>query len=143
MYAHIDNLKELQEENGLYYPFIMQILGAPVIAGKLIPTTDLKYLYDNYIEGVFQILANSYIVNKNNEDDHSHKLFKKISIQEFKTSTINALADLFYGGCEPENFDEDKTFEFLNKEEHIRKNPDDIFSREYITRKKYASILIP
>ena len=134
-------MEELQKEKGLYYPYIMQILGCPVINGVLICNTSLKYLYNDHLAGVLEILSNIYIVNKNDKEDCSNKLFKKISVKEFKDSVVWAISDLFYGGCEPEDFDEEKVFKFLDDEEKIYLG--NTWDGEWVTRKKYKDILVP
>ena len=141
-FSKINDIKELQKEKGLYYPYIMQILGAPVINGSLICATDLKYFYSMYTAGVFEILAGMYIPNKEDEKDHSNKVFKKISIAGFKISFLNAVSDLFCGGCEPEDFDEDKFFGFFDKEEQVLVDKNNPFGKT-VTRKKYGEYLVP
>lgn len=139
-FCKVNNMRELQKEKGLYYPYIMQILGAPIINGEIICETDMKYLYSQYIAGVFEILAGIYVHNKDDKNDHSNKVFPKISKKEFKHSILYAISDLFYGGCEPENLDEDKVFAFFDKEESIPEDPKNPFSKR-ITIKKYRNLI--
>lgn len=140
MFKKIYNMKELQKEKGLYYPYIMQLLGAPVIKGHLLCLTNIPYLYNNQIEQIFNTLIGIYIPNKNDKHDYSNKMFKKISISEFKDSVIWAIADLFYGGCDPDDFNEEEVFGFFDKEIKIRINS--TYPYEYATKKKYEDILI-
>ena len=138
----IINQKELEEEKGKYYPYIMQIMGAPVLNGNLVPVTDLKRFPVHLIEGVFQTLIGVCHPHKleDGSTDYSDKIFPKISKEEFKFSMVWAISDLFFGGCEPEDFDEDKAFEFFEREEKYMK-PEDDFKWTGV-RKTYGDILV-
>ena len=91
-FKRIKNIKDLQKENGIYYPYIMQILGAPVINGVLICDTDLKCFYNYLIQGIAEIII-------------TIPIFKKLDKEEFKRSMMCAIADLFCGGYDPEDVD--------------------------------------
>lgn len=95
----INNMKELQKEKGIYYPYIMQILEAPVINGVLICETPLRYFRNSDIEGVAERLS-------------MIRGFEKLNKEEFRHSMMWAIADLFCGGCEPEDIG-DEDFAFL------------------------------
>lgn len=140
-FKRIRNIRELQSEKGLYYPYLMQIMGCPVIQGVLIPETSLKYLYANHVEGIFQTLLDIYTTNPEDPEDHSNKLFPVISKSEFVHSMTWAIADCFYDGCDPEDFDEEKIFSFFNKEERYRVNPEDNWNPIYDTKLKYVEVL--
>ena len=142
-FKHINNYKELIEEKGRYYPYIMQIMGCPVINGVLIPETSLKYLYKEHIEGVFQTVMGICRPKTLPDDtiDYSDKVFPTISREEFIHSMTWAIADCFFDGCDPEDFDEEKAFAFLDKEVRYKLNPDDNWSNEYGIRKKYGAVL--
>ena len=140
-YKKINNIKELQEEKGLYYPYLMQMMGCPVINGVLIPETSLKYMYANHIEGLFQILIDIYHPNPDDDKDYSNKVFPVISKPEFIHSMEYVIADCFYDGCDPENWDEEKLFSFFNREERYCVNPEDHWNPIYETRLKYVNVL--
>ena len=142
-FKKINNVKELIKEKGRYYPYIMQELGCPVISGVLIPEPSIKYMYANHIEGIFQTLLGICRLHifPDGTRDYSDKVFPTISKKEFIESMTWAIADCFYDGCDPEDFDEDKVFAFLDKEERYKLNPDDNWSNEYGIRKKYGAVL--
>ena len=52
-----------------------------------------------------------------------------------------AIADCFYDGCDPEDFDEEKIFSFFNKKERYCVNPEDKWNPIYDTKLKYAEVL--
>ena len=123
MFSKIKNMKEIQSEKGLYYPYIMQELGCPVINGELIYDTHLKYFYSKYVVGLFDGLISIYYPHKSedgsiNYNDTSDKVFEKISKSEFKQSVIYALSDLFCDGCDPEDINEEEMFGFFEKEKY-------------------------
>lgn len=140
MFKKISNMEELQKEKGLYYPYIMQLLGAPVVKGHLLCQTNLTYLYSEQIEHLFNTLIGIYIPNKSDKQDYSNKLFKKVSVSEFKDSMVWAIADLFYGGCDPEDFNEEEAFGFFDKEIKILASSK--YPYEWTTQKKYKDILV-
>lgn len=142
-YYRIKNERELSEEKGIYYTHIMQIMGAPVKHGVLIPVTDMKYFYNELIEGVFQTLTNIAYAHKNENGETiiDHKVFPTISRREFKHSMTWALADLFCDGCDIEDWDKEEAFKFFDREERYELHPDDRWNSEWGTRKKYADIL--
>jgi len=116
LYKKIDNIKELKEEKGIYYAYLMQIMGCPVIDGVLIPETDMKYFYNQLIPGIFETLAGTQM-----EGGLNSKMIaaRKISKEQFIWSMYNTLADCFYDGCDLEDFDEDIAFAFLNSEKYV------------------------
>ena len=137
----IKNHKELVEEKGRYYPYIMQIMGCPVIQGVLIPKTSLPYLYKEYIEGIFQTVMGICRPKKlvDGTTDYSDKVFPTISKSEFIHSMIWAIADCFFDGCD---LDEEQTFAFFDKEERYPLNPNDYWNTEYGMRKLYGKVLV-
>lgn len=139
-FSKIINQKELQEEKGIYYPYLMQILGCPVVHGVLIPKTSLKYLYNDYLEGIFDTLIG--IINIKTKE----KLFPKVVREDFIFSMTWALADCFNGGCDLEDFDEDKAFAFLDKTEKVYVGNNDYWERSknknWIEMPKYRDVLI-
>lgn len=110
----VKNTQVIQQEKGEYYPYIMQILGCPVIEGIIIPIPSMKYLYSGQIAGIFEVLLGICRVNSENPSDYSDKVFPKISKREFVFSMENALSDCFFDGCDLEDYDRDKTFQFFN-----------------------------
>lgn len=125
MYQEIQNEAELQKECGIYYPYIMQELGCPVINGRLIKQTSLKYLYAHQAEGIYQILSSIHLIPKrdfpvNRDDFDKYPLkFPEIDPEEFEWSFINAVADCFYDGCEPEDYSREDIFGFLYEEKEV------------------------
>lgn len=115
LYEKINNSKDLKEEKGIYYPYLMQIMGCPVIDGVLISETDMKYFYNELIPGLFEILAGA-----KREGGFNSKMtaVRKISKEQFRWSMYNTLADCFYDGCDLEDFDEDAAFAFLDSEKY-------------------------
>ena len=108
MFKYIKNLRDLQKEKGLYYPYIMQMMGAPVVNGALICDTSLKHFYDYLIPCIAETLKNMYNIRT------GERLFNELNKGEFKDSMIYAISDLFCGGCEPEDMDEEQLFAFLD-----------------------------
>lgn len=120
-FTDIENIEELKKEHGTYYPYILKILGCPVVNGYLIEELPSKYLYTTHIEGVFQSLLSINIPHKLEDGtiDYSDKVFKKISKKDFKSSMYSALCICFNDGLDIEDYDEDKIFAFLDNDKYI------------------------
>lgn len=114
-YKRINNEEELQEEKGCYYPYLMQLMGCPVIDGVLIPETDIKYFYNQLIPGLFEAVAGAYREGGLNA---RMRFNRKVSKDQFIWSMYNTLADCFNNGCDLEDFDQDAAFAFLDSDKY-------------------------
>ena len=106
------NISKLRKEKGFYYPDILiKVFGCPVENGSLLPSTTLNYIYSSSITSIFSTVAVIGYQYNNKKDElygrNRKTLLKNIDIDEFLFSLEYALADLFYGGCDPDNFDKD------------------------------------